>query len=198
MIKFLQYRAAFLTVLFGLFGGAVSKLLVIDDFTWFFPAVASLIALTVNLLVSFLMKGRWEKKLKNHIKITCVLLFIAFMTSMFFYTKFIIEDTFATLDFDGKVTYHVKGDIYTDAALEFKKKFPYIESDDDLVREGFGLVGGKNKVWKSESIKKNQFKIGFTYILTIMFFVALISILIEVLMGVYGKSTRKTIEDIKL
>lgn len=196
MIKFLQYRAALLTVLFGLFGGALSKLLVIDDFTWLYPAIASLIALTVSLMVSFLLKGRWSKKLKNNIKIACIILFVAFLTTLFLHTKFFIETTFASSDYDGEVTYHVKGNEYTSAAMEFKQSHSYIESDDDLVREGFGLEDGKDKVWTKESIVKNQVKLISTYILTTMFFVALISILIEVLMGQYGKSTRKTIEAI--
>jgi hypothetical protein len=196
MIKFLQYRAALLTVLFGLFGGAISQMLVVVDLAWLYPAIASIIALTVNLMVSFLLKGKWDKKMKNIIKITCTILFIAFVTSLYLHTKFFIENTFASSNFDGEVTYHVKGDEYTSAAIEFKQAHSYIESDDDLVREGFGLEDGKKKVWTKGSIVKNQVKLISTYILTIIFFVGLISILIEVLMGHYGKSTRKTIEAI--
>lgn len=197
MIKLLQYRAALLTVLFGLFGGALSKLLVIDEMTWYYTALASIIALVANLLVSFLLKGRWSTRMKNNTKITSVLLFLAFITSLFMHSKYYIESTFSYSGYDDELSYYVKGNEYTAVAKEFKQAHPYIESDADLVREGFGSPTEKGKVWTVESINQNKLKLISTYSLIIIFFVSLISILIEVLMGHYGKTTTKTIESIK-
>lgn len=196
MIKLLQYRAALLTVLFGLFGGAISKLLVIEEMTWYYTSLASIIALVVNLLVSFLLKGRWNKTRKNYIKVTSVLFFIALITTLFLHTKYFIEGTFPYKGYDDKVSYYVKGNEYTSIAKQFKGERPDIESDADLIREGFGSPAEKDKVWTAQSINANMLKLISTYSLIIIFFVSLISMLIEVLMGPYGKSTGKSIESI--
>src|SRR5690554_7811315 len=108
MIKLLRYRAALITVLFGLFGGVISKLLVIDEMTWYYTALASIIGLVVNLLVSFLLKGRWSKKMRNHTKIACVLIFVALLMTVFIHTKYFIEGTFAYRDYADQVSYYVK------------------------------------------------------------------------------------------
>lgn len=197
MIKLLKYRAALLTVLFGLFGGAVSQLLLIDEMAWYYTALASILALVVNLLVSFLLKGRWNIRMKNYTKITTVLFFFALLTALFLHTKYFIEGTFPYRDFEDQVSYYVKGSEYTAIAKEFKKASPDIQSDADLVREGFGSPAEKGKVWTEQSINETKLKLISTYCLIIIFFVSLISILLEVLMGRYGKTTSKTFETYK-
>ena len=197
MIKLLRYRAALITVLFGLFGGAISKLLVIDEMTWYYTALASVIGLVVNLLVSFLLKGRWSRRMKNHTKMACVLVFLALIATVFLHTKYFIEGTFAYRDFDDQVSYYVKGDEYTAVARKFKEEHPFIESDTDLIQEGFGSPAEKGKAWTKESIQKNMLRLISTYSLIVIFLVALVSILIEVLMGHYAKSTEKTIESME-
>lgn len=196
MIKLLKYRAALLTVMFGLFGGAISKLLVIDEMTGYYTALASIIALVVNLLVSFLLKGRWNTRLKNNIKIICFALFIALVGFLYMHTKYFIENTFPYSDFENNVSYHVKGSEYTLAAKKFKAEHQYIESDADLVREGFGSPEEKGKVWTQESIDKNWLRLVLSYSLIVIFFVGLVSVLIEVLISQYGKSTEKLLEPI--
>lgn len=197
MIKLLKYRAALLTVLFGLFGGAISKLLVIDEMAWYYTALASIIALVVNLLVSFLLKGRWNTQVKNYTKITSILLFLALIVTVFLHTKYFIEGTFTYRGYDNEISYYVKGNEYTPVAIEFKKANPYVQSDSDLIREGFGSPDEKYKAWTEESINETKLKLISTYSLIIIFFVGLISILIEVLMGHYGKATGKTMESFK-
>ncbi|MEX2591938.1 MAG: hypothetical protein WD426_04130 [Anditalea sp.] len=194
MIKLLRYRAALLTVLFGLFGGALSQLLVIDEMTWYYTALASIIALVVNLLVSFLLKGRWSTRMKNHTKIASILLFLALIATIYAHTKYFIEGTFSYRGYDDQISYYVKGNEYTYVAQEFKKANPYIQSDADLIREGFGSPEEKYKAWTEQSINENKLGLISTYSLIIIFFVSLISILIEVLMGRYGKTTEKTFE----
>lgn len=194
MIKLLRYRAALLMVLFGLFGGAISQLLVIDEMTWYYTALASIIALVVNLLVSFLLKGRWSSRMKNHTKIVSILLFLALIWTIYAHTKSFIEGTFPFRDYDGQTSYHVKGNEYTHVAQEFKNTHPYIQSDADLIREGFGSPEEKYKAWTEESINENKLRLITSYSLIIIFFVSLISILIEVLMGRYGRTTEKSLE----
>ncbi|MDN3687452.1 hypothetical protein [Cyclobacterium jeungdonense] len=194
MIKLLQYRAALVTVMFGLFGGAISNFLVIEEYSWIYFGLASILGLTVNLLVSFLLKSRWSKGIKNNIKMVCIFLFTAMVVNLYMHTKFFLERTFAYRDFNNEVTYYVKGTEYTSLAKAFKLANPQIESDADLIMEGFGSPLEKGKVWTEASIIESWLKLISSYALFIIFFVALISILIEVLMGQYGKTTAKSME----
>lgn len=190
----MQYRAALVTVMFGLFGGAISNFLVIEEYSWIYFGIASILGLTVNLLVSFLLKSRWSTGIKNNIKIVCIFLFTALVVNLYMHTKFFLERTFAYKDFNNEVTYYVKGTEYTHLAKEFKLANPQIESDADLIMEGFGSPLEKGKVWTEASIIDSWLKLISSYALFIIFFVALISVLIEVLMGQYGKSTAKSME----
>jgi hypothetical protein len=196
MIQLLKYRAALLGVLFGLFGGAISQLLAIEEMTLYYTALASIIGLVVNLMVSFMLKGKWNAKMKNTIKAICAFFFVALVATLFMHTKFFIEGTFSYQNFENEVRYYIKGSEYTNVAKKFKEENPYIESDEDLIREGFGSPQEKGKVWTQESIHYNWMKMLSTYCLIVIFFVGLISILIEVLMGRYGKTTSKMIEPI--
>ncbi|PSR53207.1 hypothetical protein AHMF7605_06520 [Adhaeribacter arboris] len=191
MIKLLQYRALFMSILFGLFGNALSKLLVIDEMTWYYTALASLIGLVVNLLVSFLLKGKWTTRMKNIVKIVCVLFFLGLITTVYLHTKFFMEGTFSYSDFNNKVSYYVKGYEYTAQALKFKNENPRITSDEDLVFEGFGGPKKKHLVWTEQSITDNTLKLIASYSLTIIFFVGIISVLLEVLVVHYGRTTMK-------
>lgn len=196
MIRLLHYRAALISVLFGLFGSALSKLLVIDEMTWYYTALASLIGFVVNLLVSFLLKGRWSKNRKNYTKGICILFFFGLISTIYLHTKFYIEGTFPYSDYEDKVTYYVKGTVYTPMALKFKQENPYIISDANLIREGFGSPLEKDKVWTEESINQNKLKLISSYSLIVIFFVSIISILIEVLLMHYNKTTTKTLEPV--
>lgn len=196
MITLLHYRAALISVLFGLFGSALSKLLVIDEMTWYYTAIASLIGFVVNLLVSFLLKGRWSKNMKNYTKIVCILFFFGLITMVYLHTKYYIEGTFPYSDYEDKVTYYVKGTVYTPTAIKFKQENPHIISDGDLIREGFESPFFKGKVWTEESINQNKLKLITSYSLIVIFFVSIISILIEVLMVHYNKATTKTLEPV--
>jgi hypothetical protein len=196
MIKFLHLRAALISVLFGLFGGALSKLLVIDEMTWYYTALASLIGLVVNLLITFLLKGRWNKNMKNYTKLVCILFFFGLITTVYLHTKYYIECTFPYSGYDDKPVYYVKGDEYTPLAKEFKQKNPHIISDADLIREGFGSPSAKEKAWTEASINKNKLKLITSYSLIVIFFVSIISVLIEVLMVHYNKATTKTFESV--
>ncbi len=196
MIKLLQYRAALLAILFGVFGGALSQLLAIEEMTLYYTALAGIIGLVVNLLVSFLLKGRWNIKMKNTIKLACVGMFVAMIITLFMHTLFFLEGTFPYRDFEDNVTYHIKGDEYTAVAKSFMEENPYIVSDEDLIREGFGSPSEKGKVWSQSSINKSWLKLLSTYSLLVIFFVGLVSVLLEILMGRYEKSTSKSIEKI--
>lgn len=194
MILLLKYRAAFIAILFGLFGGALSKLLAIDEMVFYYAALASIIGLVVNLMVSFMLKGKWNLNVKYSLKAVCAFLFAALIITLYWHTKYFIQGTFAFENFENETSYYIKGSEYTPIALKFIKENPLVQSDEDLIREGFGSPEEKDKVWTQESIDSTWLKLLMSYSLIIIFFVALISILIEILVGKYGKSTRKLME----
>ncbi|WP_194973115.1 hypothetical protein [Aquiflexum lacus] len=194
MIKLLKYRAALIGVLFGLFGGGLANLLAIEEMALYYTSLATMIALVVNLLVSFLLKGKWNLKIRNQLKYISVGLFFSLIVILITHTKFFLEGTFSYSDFDNNTSYHIKGSEYTQLAKKFKLENPYIESDNDLIREGFGSPEEKGKVWTQDSINQSWLKLLITYSLMVVFFVGLISILIEILMSKYEKTTRKSIE----
>ncbi|MXV50321.1 hypothetical protein GS399_05000 [Pedobacter sp. HMF7647] len=192
MIKLLKYRAALISIMFGLFGGALSKLLDIDEMAGYYTALASLIALVVSLLISFLLKGTWKRAVRNNVKIISIVLFFGLIVTIYMHTKYFIECTFQYKDFDGHKSYYVNGSEYTEQAKKFKRNNPQIQSDDDLIREGFGSPAEKSKVWTPDSIQKNVLKLITSYSLLVIFFVSIISILLEVLTLHYGRSTAKS------
>jgi hypothetical protein len=194
MIKLLKYRAALLGVLFGLFGNGLSQLFMIDEMTVYYTALASLLALVVNLLVSFLLKDRWNKAMRNRVKVASVVLFFGLIASVYLHTKYFIECTFPYEDFDGKVSYYIKGDAYSDLGRKAKRMHPAIQSDADLMREVFVSPEFKGKVWTENSIEKNKLKLISSYTVFVLVFVSIVSILTEVLAGRYGKTTAKTME----
>ncbi|WP_026968065.1 hypothetical protein [Algoriphagus terrigena] len=196
MISLLKYRAALIAVIFGLFGGAISHLLKIEELTFYYTALASIIALVVNLMVSFLLKGKWNTHTKYSLKAVCLFLFAGLILILYTHTRYFLEGTFPYKNFEGQVSYYIKGTDYTPIAKDFKKENPYIQSDEDLMREGFGSPDEKDKVWTQDSINKVWMKLITSYCLVVILFVALVSVLIEILMTKYGKSTKRLIEEI--
>ncbi len=191
MILLLKYRAGLIAILFGLFGGGLSKLLSLEEMSFYYTALAFIIALVVNLLISFLLKGKWNTHVKYSVKAVSVFLFVALIITLYGHTSFFIRGTFAYTNFENQVSYYIKGDEYTPLAKKFIQENPYIQSDEDLIREGFGSPDEKDKVWTQASIDSNWMKLISTYCLIVILFVALISILLEVLISKYGKSTKK-------
>lgn len=191
MIILLKYRAIFIGLLFGLFGGALTKLLAIDELAFYYTALASIIAIVVNLMVSFMLKGKWNTHVKYSVKAVCIFLFLALIIALYSHTNYFLRGTFPYRDFEDQVSYYIKGNKYTPIAIKFIEENPYIQSDEDLIREGFGSPDEKDKVWTQASINSNWMKLLTSYSLVIMFFVALVSILLEILISKYGKSTKK-------
>lgn len=196
MISLLKYRAALIALIFGLFGGAISYLLKIEELAFYYTALATLIALVVNLMVSFMLKGKWNTHTRYSVKAVCLFLFAGLILILYTHTRYFLEGTFPYRDFEGQVSYYIKGTEYTPVAKDFKLENPYIQSDEDLIREGFGSPDEKDKVWTQESINNVWLKLITSYSLIVILFVALISILIEILMSKYGRSTKKLMEEI--
>lgn len=193
MINLLKYRAGLIAVMFGLFGGALSKLLEIDEMTKFYTALSSLIGLVISLLVSFLLKGKWSNHLKNNLKIISIILFAGLILTAYLHTKYFMECTFSYPNYDGSTSYYVKGYEYTPLAQKYKASHPEIKSDTDLIYIGFSPAE-IDMVWTQESIQENLLKLITSYSLLVIFFVSIVSLLMEVLIVHYSASTSKTMQ----
>lgn len=190
MLVLLKLRVAFITLLFGLFGSALSLLLKIDELKNYYPALAALIALCVSFLISFLLKNKWNISFRNKIKKIAFLLFVLFLISSFIHTYFFINSVFKYKDFSGNISYYVKGSEYTQAAIKCRKEHPNISSDAAMIVNCFESPEEKTEAWTEESINRNTLLLIISYCFVIIFFVGTISLLTEVLASKYSKSKR--------
>jgi uncharacterized membrane protein len=127
ILMVLNNRVTYITILFGLFGGALSFLLKIEDMKTYYPALASLIALVISLLVSLLIKGKRDRKSKNRFKISAIILFLMFLAFAAIHTKYVITKTFEYHEFD-EVNRYVKG-VYSDTAFALKRRYPQLSDE---------------------------------------------------------------------
>jgi hypothetical protein len=178
ILQVLNNRVTYITVIFGLFGGALSLLLKVEEMKNFYPALSTLIALLVSLLVSLLIKGKRDKRSKDRLKISAVLLFLLFLVCAAFHTRYVINQTFEYHEFD-KVNRYVKGE-YSDSGLAAKKKYPML-NDEQILYQIMGGTDGIENYWTRTSIDNNILWLILTYCGLVMFFVACITLLTEIL-----------------
>ncbi len=188
VIEILNNRVTYITLIFGLFGGALSLLLKIEDMKTYYPALASLIALLVSLLVSLLIKGKKGPAQRRLFKILAALLFFLFLVCAILHTNFIIKKTFEYHEFD-QMSRYVKGD-YSPAALAAKQKYPML-TDEQILYQKMGGPDGISVYWTAASIDNNVFLLIISYCGVIIFFVASITFLTEVLAEQEQKKPRK-------
>jgi amino acid transporter len=195
MSSLLKFRVVFITALFALFGSALTMLLQIDEMKTYYQSLAPLLALAISLFISFMIKMKWGRKARNLLKVIVSILLVLLLLAIFFYTKFFLAATFPFSDNDGKVSYYVKGDkkSYTKIALDFKEKNS-ISSDAELIRNGFEGPHNKRFAWTEESISDNILWLIAGYCIVIILFVGVVSLLVEILVLKYPKSTKRSSE----
>ncbi|TAL44339.1 MAG: hypothetical protein EPN92_08985 [Chitinophagaceae bacterium] len=190
----LQYRVAFITALFAIFGGALTLLLQIDEMETYYRSLAPLLALVVSLFISFMLKMKWSTKARNFLKVIISVLFGLLLIAVYMYTKFFLKATFPFRDSEDKVAYYVKGDkdSYTQVATDFRKKNPGITSDAEMIRMGFEGPHNKRYAWTEESISNNILWLITGYCIVVILFVGAVSFLSEILSLKYPKSTKRS------
>lgn len=184
ILKVLNNRVTYITVLFGLFGGGLSLLLKIEDMKTYYPALASLIALVISLLVSLLIKGKRDRKSRNRFRISAVILFLLFLGFAAIHTKYVITKTFEYHEFD-EVNRYVKG-VYSDTAIALKKNFPQL-SDEKMLYQKMSGVDSIKQYWTPESVDANLFILIATYSGLVLCFVAVITLMTEILAEEEGR-----------
>ncbi|MBK9984827.1 MAG: hypothetical protein IPP15_21100 [Saprospiraceae bacterium] len=195
MDKTLTIRVALITAMFGLFGGALVKLLKIDELQEYYYALTPLLALIVSFIISFLLNGKRTVKMRNKLRVISVVAFVGLLLMLFFHTRMYLSSTFRAKDFDDTVGFYVKGNdhSYTTVALKFKAEHPSITSDADLITEGFGGPDGKSSAWTQESIDNNILWLITSYSLVIILFVALLTMLLEILTKKESQNPKKIV-----
>ncbi|MFZ1675786.1 MAG: hypothetical protein WAT91_00855 [Saprospiraceae bacterium] len=197
MDKTLTIRAALITAMFGLFGGALVKLLKIDELQEYYYALTPLLALIVSFIISFLLNGKRTVKMRNKLRVISVVAFVGLLIMLFFHTRMYLSSTFRAKDFDDTVGFYVKGNdhSYTPAALKFKAEHPSITSDADLITEGFGGPDGKSSAWTQESIDNNILWLITSYSLVIILFVAILTMMLEILTKKESQTAKKVVAE---
>ena len=75
-------------------------------------------------------------------------------------------------------------------AHDYKKKYPNL-SDEEILYERLGGTSAIDVYWTKESINKNIFSLIITYCCIVLFFVACISLILEVIGSRYKKTKKK-------
>lgn len=178
ILDVLNNRVTYITIIFGLFGGALSFLLKIEDMKTYYPALASLIALVVSLLVSLLIKGKRDRKSRKRLNVWALILFILFLGFAALHTNYVITKTFEYQEFD-EANRYIKGN-YSQTALELKKKYSHL-SDSQILYQKMSGVDSIKQFWTPESVDMNVFILIATYCGVVLCFVAVITLVTELL-----------------
>jgi hypothetical protein len=198
--KLLNYRIAFITVLFAAFGGILSTIMNIASVgSWSYAAIASLIAVVTSLFISLLLKREWTDKVRLRVQRISTGLFIAFIICCLAFIWLVrFGLTFEMQEFDndktlanptGKVAYktirYVKGVSYTADAQQYIRENPGAGDNTTELVQAFGGSAEMNAIWSEDSRDLAQFYLMFGYCLFVLLFVANVSLLCEVLVTKY-------------
>ncbi|SRR6266542_821250 len=187
MINILKSRVTIVTILFAAFGGALSKLLPIDEMEGYYIPLTTLVAFFISLLISFLLKGSWNIKKRKILQIILVGGFICFIASSLYHTYLLINKTIPYRFPKGNVTYLVKGNRYTDTGNKYHNSLPYL-SDAQILHDTLGGAEQKVALWEQKEIDSNTFALITSYVFLVIFFSASVFALLEILHTHYPKS----------
>jgi len=194
MLKLLKSRVVLVTALFAAFGGALSKLLKIDEMEGYYVALTSLIALLTTLLISFLLKGVWSKKRKKTLQIILSITSVLFIISALYHTNVFLTKTISYHHpKDRPASYLVKGKNYSVEGVRRKALYPDY-NDDEILYQALGGPTGKTHLWDQSDINANTFALITSYVLLVIFFSGSTFALLEILSSQYAKSTARNIE----
>jgi len=187
MITFLKYRIAVVTLFFTAFGGAMAKIFNVDELTTRYLGFSFLIALIINLLVSFLLKGPWNTMIRKKAQLISVVLTVFLIAAFVVHVGTYEGRVFRYRVFDGD-TYLVKGDAYSWLGDSLHRAKPTFTSGDIL-----NYLGGPSQnslLWEETSLIRNRILLVGTFIAVVIFFSSVASLLLEVLTTRYNKKTK--------
>lgn len=199
IISFIKGRAAIVTVIFGLFGFALQKLLLkIDDTLLgdFGIIFALLFAFITCMVFSLILKGdyksRSEKKFKvfkKKLNTGIIISSIGLVCLGFFYFYLVNTRTLTYKAFD-QPTRLLKGEYKEELPIQalkdsiIKHNYPVISvSDAALIRE---VGGSADALYSAESLAKTRFLLLVVYCLFIIFFTAVTYIVPDIVSVYYS------------
>ena len=115
VIKFINGQAVIVTLIFGLFGGALTKFLGIAELSLRYMSIASLLGLVLILLINLLLKVSKKASVKLILKLIAILLFVGLIISFFRFDRIFGDATFEYTDIDSVKSNFIKG---TDKGLQ--------------------------------------------------------------------------------
>ena len=205
MNSFLKYRIQFITIIFAAFGGILSFIMDINSIQpWSYAAIASIIALVTSLLISLLLKGKWTKQMRKRVRGVSIVLFILFLFSCFlFLWLFRFQLTFEMKEINAfhtssdssginqpKIVRYVKGVYYTPEARKYLIDNPGEDINPSNMVKAFGGSSQIDLVWDKRSRDLAQFYLFLSYCAFLVFSVANISLICEVLVTKYSDKTK--------
>jgi energy-coupling factor transporter transmembrane protein EcfT len=198
MVNLIKYRAFLITAIFGLFGGALTSLLNIEELKSTYIGLSLLISLVISLLISFFLKLKWTRKTRDRVKMISLALFLLMLVAMYFFIKTFNNNTFYYKDIVSKKGgYYVKGDELQDNAKSYMEAYQKAKgtelSPEQLIIDKGGPENA-DQVWRKTSINNNKLGLLVSYSLLVITFVSSVCLLTEVLASRYKKSTEKSIE----
>lgn len=171
----LRYRLPALVIFFGLVGFALSVVLKLGEFKWYYILATPLLALVTGLLSYFFTDTAWNKKIRKKANLVSVMLAVLFFAALYIHLRVYNNGTFRYKDVNEITRTYIKGYKYTPIAEKYKAKHANINSDADLLYEAFGGIEGKTDVWTEESIRQTTLHFIVCYCSGIFFFSALLS-----------------------
>lgn len=178
MIAFLKYRIAVVTIFFTAFGGAMAKIFEVDELAARYLGFSFLIAVVMNLLVSFLLKGEWNVGIRKKTQRIAIILFVLLIASFAVHVTAYEGRVFRYHVFDGD-TYLVKGDRYTPLGDSLQRSKPTFTPGDIL--NHLGGPSQNSLLWDNDSLVHNRIILVGTFVMVVIFFSAIASLLLEIL-----------------
>ncbi len=187
----LKSRVAQVTLLFGVFGGALGKLLKIDEMEGYYMGLTSLVALVISLLISFLLKGRWSLKTKRTLQVVLAVASVLFIAAALFHTYVFLNKTYPYRTPGGQsAVYLVKGEKLSLEGMALKKKYVN-QTENEILFYHLGGPNQKAHLWEQAEINTNTFLLIASYVLLVVFFSATTFALLEILAIKYGGSKKE-------
>jgi hypothetical protein len=190
MLQLIKYRLAVVTLLFAAFGGALATIIGIDELRLQYVGLACLITFVINLLVSFLLKQKWEKRYKQRLQVISFAIFVLLITAIAFHVYFFQSNTFRYIGFNKQESYHVKGESFTYLGDSLSRSHPTMEPA-EILSKYLGGPQQASSLWKQETITSNVLILLASYGSIVICFSFLVSILVETLALKFPKTALK-------
>ncbi len=177
--EILDARLAFLSLILTGGAAAISRIFIPEEIGWDITAIVWIFSLVFSLFVSALFRSRTKRKKK--LIISGILIFLVLISFGIYANRF-LSLTCEKEIFSGdstRVYHYIIGTTPTPDADTFIKYDPRLKDNACDLLDSF--ANEPHLVWTEKSINKSKKQLSFTYIIFVVFLVACITYLVEVI-----------------